>query len=705
MVVIREGGGYENLELFLEKLQIKLVIWDLDDTLWQGTLAEGETPILYEERAEIVKKLNFYGIVNSICSKNDFNKVKDLLIKMELWDQFVFPKISYSPKGEMIKSILDEMHLQAKHTLFIDDNEVNLNEVKFYNPEINVLNSNYCNILPIDNWGKYDEKLTRLKQYKTLEEKTESRKHSSSNEEFLRQSNIKVEFINYSEELFDRLYELTERTNQLNFTKNRMNKVELKALVDNYEIKTQLIRAEDNFGEYGVIGFYSLSGNDLIHFVFSCRIMNMGIEQFVYEYLNYPNLKIIGETASIVSKNKNKIDYIKVINNNQIPIYTDESIEHVLTEDTKINIFALGACDLFHVIGYFSMPNQNLFYECNVFMGNERGVNVGTEYIRSQIDMNEQEKSFCKAHFLNYARDNVFKSRIFENIWDYVILSFHDDMIYKIYEFKDNPNLRIIGPSDQRSYGRMTVNIYGIHKSSNEYQKQWMEENFNEGYYISQQRFADNISLIANKIPIKTKIILITAPEMDFFTDNKPHNNEAREQIIKINHVIRLFGQQFPDKFAVVEMNEVVQSLADITNYIFHLKAHIAYNLFLKIIDIIIKKFPTSKPPMLQKVLNGRKLCILGKGDLEMLNAFYNLKLGNCQPTEFIYPIPVNSPIFKITDWKQYSNKSDKYFIVVADNTNYPSIRQLLINGNYKPLKDFVQLKSIPYKNNWNDNV
>ena len=100
----------------------------MDDTLWKGTLAEGEAPVLYQERAELIKNLNFRGIVNSICSKNDFEKAKKMLIELGIWDQFVFPKISYMPKGEMIKNILDEMHLQAKHTLFIDDNEINLNE-------------------------------------------------------------------------------------------------------------------------------------------------------------------------------------------------------------------------------------------------------------------------------------------------------------------------------------------------------------------------------------------------------------------------------------------------------------------------------------------------------------------------------------------------------------------------------------------------
>lgn len=664
----------------------------MDDTIWKGTLAENDKIFFYADRIELIKKLNFRGIVNSICSKNDFSKAKSVLRQINLWDQFVFPKISYNPKGEMIKNILEEMHLQAKHTLFIDDNEMNLNEVKYYNPEIHVLNAKYCNEIPVNDWGSYDENLTRLKQYKTLEEKTESRKSSSSNEEFLRQSNIRVSFIDYTDELLERLYELVERTNQLNFTKNRMTKDELEALVKNNEIKTQLIRAEDNFGDYGIIGFYSLQGNNLIHFVFSCRIMNMGIEQFVYEYLNYPDLQIIGDTASKIGKNENRIDYIRIIGDQKIS-FADESIENILTEDTKINIFALGACDLYHVLGYFNRPNQYLFYECNVFMGNERGVNVGTEYIRSQIDMNEEEKSFCRAHFRNYARENVFRSRIFEDIWDYIIMSFHDDMIYKIYEYKDNKNLRIVFSPEKKFGDTSVINIRGHRNLSYEDQREWLAANFEDGHYISPQRFVDNIAFIASKVPKDTKIILVTGPEMDYFREKHPHCVEVREQIIKINQIIRMFGQQFPEKFAVVEINDVIKSLGDVTDYVFHLKAITAYNLFIRLADTIVTKFPSEKSSMLHKVLNGRKLCIFGKGDLEMLNAFYNLKLGNSQPTEFIYHIPINSPIFEISDWKDYANKSNEYFIVVADNANYVKIRELLINGKYEPLKDFVQLK------------
>ena len=48
------------------KDKIKVVIWDLDDTLWKGTLAEGDDVQLLENRVAIIKELNKRGIVNAI---------------------------------------------------------------------------------------------------------------------------------------------------------------------------------------------------------------------------------------------------------------------------------------------------------------------------------------------------------------------------------------------------------------------------------------------------------------------------------------------------------------------------------------------------------------------------------------------------------------------------------------------------------------
>ena len=50
--------------------KIKLIIWDLDDSFWSGTLSEGAVSAI-QSNIEIVKNLTKQGVVNSVCSKND----------------------------------------------------------------------------------------------------------------------------------------------------------------------------------------------------------------------------------------------------------------------------------------------------------------------------------------------------------------------------------------------------------------------------------------------------------------------------------------------------------------------------------------------------------------------------------------------------------------------------------------------------------
>ena len=664
---------------------IKLVIWDLDNTLWRGTLAEGDKPALIAERGELIKNLDALGIVNSICSKNNFEQAKKVLIDMNLWEYFVFPKIDFAPKGQMVQNILNEMHLRAANTVFIDDNPTNLQEVLFYNPEITILPEKDCEaffsfVKAENHFGGR----SRLEKYKQLEKKTESRKSFTSNEDFLHSSNIQLEFVPVEgKALFDRLCELTERTNQLNFTKNRMTPEELRALLKNPNVETRLIHATDNFGDYGFIGFYSLYQRNLIHFVFSCRIINMGIEQFVYQYLNYPRVEVMGDTASHLSRAQ-RIDYVKVANENARE-YAEESIENILSEESQVKIFALGACDLFHPIAYFSLPNIYFLYECNVFVGNERGVNVGTEYIRSQEDMTEEEKNFCRRHFGNYTRYNVFQSEIFKEQWDYVIMSFHDDMIYKIYEHKQNPNLRIVF-SPGKVFGDTSVlNIKDGKPATYDEQRAWLAENFTAGHYIAPERFEENLLWIASRLPQKTKIILINGPEFDFFREKMPHCPEARQQIIALNKVIARVCETYKDKFALVDINKVIRSQKDVTNYIFHLKAQTAFNLFAEIAAAMTKYPSPNKAGMLDKVLGGREVLLFGKNNTELLICVNDLFLGNANVSACVNQ----------EDFKPYAFKSNKYYIVVADNANYDAARELLIENGYAPIKDFIQFKRL----------
>ncbi|MCR5238233.1 MAG: HAD-IIIC family phosphatase, partial [Lachnospiraceae bacterium] len=263
------------------KDKIKAVFWDLDDTLWQGILAEGENIEIFAERKRIIEQLNHRGIVNSVCSKNEYQTARKKLIEFGCWEMFVFPQIAFQPKGEMIRRTLKDMNLRAENILFIDDNDANLKEVEYYNPGISTLISDAVSedlLLNPNLQGKPDQNLSRVNQYKVLEKKTSAKKESISNYEFMHSCHIKLWLIPYNDSYFERVYELSDRTNQLNFTKKRMSQDELRDMLSDDQIETMLCRVSDDYGDYGIVGFYSKHNNRLLHYVFSCRIMNMGIE-------------------------------------------------------------------------------------------------------------------------------------------------------------------------------------------------------------------------------------------------------------------------------------------------------------------------------------------------------------------------------------------------------------------------------------------
>jgi predicted enzyme involved in methoxymalonyl-ACP biosynthesis len=107
-------------------MNIKLIIWDLDDTIWYGLLAEGDDVRLLEHRADIIRALNRCGVVSSICSKNDYKSAMQVLKGMGLWDQFVFPRIAFVPKAPTIQEIIEDMQLRPANALFVDNSIHNL---------------------------------------------------------------------------------------------------------------------------------------------------------------------------------------------------------------------------------------------------------------------------------------------------------------------------------------------------------------------------------------------------------------------------------------------------------------------------------------------------------------------------------------------------------------------------------------------------
>ena len=272
-----------------------------------------------------------------------------------IWEYFVFPSISFDPKGKRVGDIIRCSALRAENVLFVDDNVSNLEEARFFNNGIMLAHPDELIASILDHprlRGKPDPELNRLKQYQLIQRKLiDYQSKHLSNEEFLRSSAISISFGFDVDAKFDRIIDLINRANQLNFTKKRFEtKEQIEAFrlsLNDYGVSTAYISCQDKYGDYGIVGFFMLKKNrkksELLHFVFSCRTMNMGIEQFVYEYLNRPEITIVPEVAYTL--NSQRINWIAV---------KQKADDQNTLVDNSNKLVLVGGCDLLQLASFCS---------------------------------------------------------------------------------------------------------------------------------------------------------------------------------------------------------------------------------------------------------------------------------------------------------------------------------------------------------------
>jgi FkbH-like protein len=343
---------------------VRAVIWDLDETFWGGTLTEGGI-FWREENADIVRSLARRGIVSSICSKNDFASILAVLEEHGMRDYFVFPSISWDPKGPRLKTLVETLQLRAPTLLFIDDNPMNRAEAENFVPGLQVQDETIVPEL-LDHpllQGKPDPDMQRLAQYRLLERRRADQVQSGGDtDDFLRASGITVTIEHDLAPHLDRAIELINRTNQLNFTKNRLAedpadaevaRRELRTLLAEYDVQAGILRVHDRYGDYGYCGLYvsqryAVGAPFLVHFAFSCRILGMGIETWLYRRLLRPRLDVVGPVLTDVFDETREIDWIGVELPGiaSVPAEAPHDLSYVL---------ARGACDMRALSHYFSM--------------------------------------------------------------------------------------------------------------------------------------------------------------------------------------------------------------------------------------------------------------------------------------------------------------------------------------------------------------
>jgi FkbH-like protein len=270
---------------------VKMVLVDLDDTLWRGLLVEtGSTdiegwPLGFVEALAYLKQR---GMILGIVSKNTEERI------IELWPyQHVFPlsnfavkRINWNPKPDNIAELLAEVNLLPSSVLYIDDNPVEREAVKQAFPAMRSLGANPYLWRRVLLWSPETqvanvtpESAERSEMIKAQVQRETERK-KLSRDEFLTLLDVSVSLValhSSSDPRFQRAFELLNKTNQFNTTGKRWLPAEAEQYFAEQGV-LYVLSVADRFTSYGLVGVLCVKQGQIDQFVMSCRVVGLDVE-------------------------------------------------------------------------------------------------------------------------------------------------------------------------------------------------------------------------------------------------------------------------------------------------------------------------------------------------------------------------------------------------------------------------------------------
>ena len=302
-----------NLYGSIKGLSKKLLILDLDDTLWGGIVGEvgwknlriGGHDHLGEAFRDFqiqIKSLKNQGIILALASKNDevtaikaINNHPEMILSME---DFVTHRINWEDKAKNIIDIVNELNLGLQSVVFLDDSPFERARVQEALPEVLVpelpkdptdYNTFLSKLRCFDKTHVTDEDKSRSNLYKSESKRIKLKQQLKSLSDWIKTLNLTIVIENIKNENTPRAVQLFNKTNQMNLSTRRLSEQEFNHWVKVDSNNLWTIRAADKFGDYGIIGILSISTKNniatLVDFILSCRVVGRYIEETMIEFL------------------------------------------------------------------------------------------------------------------------------------------------------------------------------------------------------------------------------------------------------------------------------------------------------------------------------------------------------------------------------------------------------------------------------------
>ncbi|HEX6344388.1 HAD-IIIC family phosphatase [Umezawaea sp.] len=268
-----------------DRVIVKCLVWDLDNTLWRGTLAEGDDVVVPDEIRRVITELDARGVLQSVASKNDHDVAWARLEQVGLAEYFVLPHVGWGPKSASVRAIAEKLNFAESTIAFVDDQPTERAEVAYHLPEVRCYPAEQAAELaglaefspPVIT----EDSARRRKMYQAgFRRDAEREGFTGPDEDFLRTLDLRMTVVRATERELARAAELTLRTSQMNATGVPYDDAALRSLMTDPEHEVLVVGMSDRFGPHGAVGIVLLHRTpEVWHLKLlatSCRVVAFG---------------------------------------------------------------------------------------------------------------------------------------------------------------------------------------------------------------------------------------------------------------------------------------------------------------------------------------------------------------------------------------------------------------------------------------------
>jgi FkbH-like protein len=270
----------------MKQPKIKCLVWDLDHTVWNGVLLEGDALTLRPGVRETIEALDQRGILQSIASRNEPGPALEQLRKLGLDHYFLHPQINWDAKSESIRRIAERLNIGLDTFAFVDDQVFERDEVRFSLPSVRTFDAAEVERLAahvdfVPRVVTEDARRRREMYQADLVRQEQESTFKGPSDAFLASLGMVLSVAPAEAADLLRVEELVARTNQLNTTGRIYSYEELEALRTSPEHRLLVAELTDRHGPYGKIGTILLHCTPETWTVklllMSCRVMSRGV--------------------------------------------------------------------------------------------------------------------------------------------------------------------------------------------------------------------------------------------------------------------------------------------------------------------------------------------------------------------------------------------------------------------------------------------